>query len=338
MAHKIFENSFASKKEPAWHGLGKVVDAMTSKEAIILGGLNFEVSKRPLFIQSNLISFKQAKEHSIVSRNIINDNTIFYSKLVGIEDKFATVRDDLNLPLGIVGSRYEIIQNQEAFDFFDSIVGEKYADYETVGCLNGGGTIFITAKLKEEMIINKDNIDKYLLLTMSHDGTSSIQVMFTPIRVVCNNTLTLALGGKNKMTIRHTKSAKDKLEASKKVLGIVDSATLTYQEIFGNMFKIHISDIKAEQIIEKCLSITRDEKGFLSTKAENIIDNVIDYYNHGIGQNGIIGTGWGLFNGITGYLQNAKEYKDTEAKFKNTFQTSAVTVRELAYNLIINEN
>ena len=207
MAHKIFENSFASKKEPAWHGLGKVVDAMTSKEAIILGGLNFEVSKRPLFIQSNLISFEQAKEHSIVSRNIINDNTIFYSKLVGIEDKFATVRDDLNLPLGIVGSRYEIIQNQEAFDFFDSIVGEKYADYETVGCLNGGGTIFITAKLKEEMIINKDNIDKYLLLTMSHDGTSSIQVMFTPIRVVCNNTLTLALGGKNRVTIRHTKSA-----------------------------------------------------------------------------------------------------------------------------------
>ena len=116
------------------------------------------------------------------------------------------------------------------------------------------------------------------------------------------------------------------------------SATLTYQEIFGNMFKIHISDVKAEQIIEKCLSITRDEKGFLSTKAENIIDNVIDYYNHGIGQNDIIGTGWGLFNGITGYLQNVKEYKDTETKFKNTFQTSAVTVRELAYNLIINEN
>ena len=344
MAHKIFNNSFVSKQEKPWHGLGKVVDAMTSKEAIVLGGLDFKVYKKPLYVTSDIpLVFGEATKLDFVSRQKFPQDeglsdVIEYKQLITVEDKFATVRSDLNLPLGIVGSKYEVIQNQEAFDFFDSIVGDKYADYETVGCLNGGATVFITAKLKEEMIINKDLIDKYLLLTMSHDGSSSIQVMFTPIRVVCNNTLTLALRGNNKVSIRHTKSAKEKLEASKQILGIVDQNTLTYQEVFGNMFKIHISDTKAEEIIEKSLKLTRDNRGFLSTKGDNVLESVMEYYEIGVGQKDIVGTGWGLYNGITGYLQNTKSYKDAESKFKSTFQTTQVDTREMAFNLIMNEN
>lgn len=344
MAHKIFNNSFVSKKEPAWHEIGKVVDAMTSKEAIVLGGLDFHVYKKPLYVTSNIpLVFGEATKLDFVSRQKFPQDEglsdiIEYKQLITVEDKFATVRSDLNIPLGIVGSKYEIIQNQEAFDFFDSIVGEKYADYETVGCLNGGATVFITAKLREEMIINKDLIDKYLLLTMSHDGSSSIIVMFTPIRVVCNNTLTLALGGKNKVSIRHTKSAKDRLEASKQVLGIVDQNTLTYQEVFGKMFNIKISDEKAAEIMVKSLGVKPDADMEFSTKAKNTLKALEVYYHEGVGQQGIVGTGWGLYNGITGYLQNVKSYKDAESKFKSTFQTSQVETREKAFNLIMNEN
>ena len=211
MAHNLnFRNgeaSFASRREKAWHGLGKVVEAMTSEEAIVLGGLDFEVEKRPIFINTlETLDKTEAPKYKSITRQLVPNPDITsdtkwlseYRRNILFQNQYATVRTDLNIPLGIVKSRYHVIQNREAFDFIDSIIGKGVADYETVGALGNGETIFITCKLREEMLINKDVIDNYLLLSMSHDGSGSIVVMFTPIRVVCNNTLTLALEGKNK--------------------------------------------------------------------------------------------------------------------------------------------
>ncbi len=341
MAHNLnFKNgvaSFASKQEPAWHGLGKVVEAMTSEQAIILGGLDFEVEKRPLFINGGEeIPFEAAKTIKRVNRQIVkvDEDTwrSVYKPSIMIPNQYATVRTDLDLPLGIVGERYHVIQNKEAFDFIDSIIGQGIADYETVGALGNGETVFITCKLREEMVVNKDLIDKYLLLSMSHDGSSSIVVMFTPIRVVCNNTLTLALEGKNnKVVIRHTKSAKEKLELSKKVLGIVDRQTLAYKEAFGYLNTITVYDKQIPDIIKYSFGLKPDDKGNFSSKAENIVKAVEKYYHNGIGQEEIVGTAWGVFNGITGYLQNVKSYNNPEAKFKNTFMTTSVDVRNRAF-------
>jgi phage/plasmid-like protein (TIGR03299 family) len=186
------------------------------------------------------------------------------------------------------------------------------------------------------MVINKEDIDKYLLISMSHDGTSSITVMFTPIRVVCNNTLSLALkGGLQKYTIRHTANARQKLEYAKTVLGLVDKQTLIYNQMFEALTTIKVSDMDAKYIMEKSLKLERDIDGELSTRANNILLSCEDYYHIGAGQENIVGTGWGVFNSISGYLQNAKEYKDNEAKFKNTFMTSGVTTRVEAYNSIM---
>ena len=327
--------SFVSRKEHAWHGLGTIVEAMNSAEAIQLGGLDFEVEKRPLYINSSeRLTFEDAKRFRDINRKLLKSDeqeVPVYRKNIVVPGQYATVRTDTDLPLGIVGERYYVIQNSEAFDFIDSIIGQGVADYETVGALGNGETIFITCKLREEMLINKDLIDKYLLLTMSHDGSSSICVMFTPIRVVCNNTLSFALQGcNNKVIIRHTKSAKDKLELAKKVLGIVDQQTLSYQEAFGRLLNIKVDDSTAKDIIEKSLKLNRDEEGKLGTKAINILNAAEAYYFTGIGQEDIVGSAWGVYNGVTGYLQNSKDYKDEESKFKNTFLTTGTDVRNRA--------
>lgn len=340
MAHNLnFKNnraSFASRKEIAWHGLGQVVDAMTSEEAIKLGGLDFEVEKRPKYYHSNKhILFDDAKNHDIISRVKLKDSNIYKQEFV-IPDKFVTVRNDTNQYLGEVGAKYEVIQNWEAFDFMDSIIG-KQASYETVGALGNGETVFITAKLTEELVINKDQIDKYLLVTMSHDGSSSIQVMFTPIRVVCNNTLTAAIkGNQNKVSIMHTRNAKVKLEASKRILGIVDQGSLAYKEIFSDMFNCYVNDKDAKSVIEKSLGLVRDNKNNLSTRGENILFQANKYYHQGIGQQEIVGNYWGVYNGVTGYLQNVKEYKNEEVKFKNTFDSGDSNARQRAFNIITN--
>lgn len=351
MAHNLNENngrvSFASRKEKAWHGLGTIVDAMTSKEAMELGGLNFTVEKRPILVEAETpIPFEQAPLYDHIGRTITKEKfqeegitkvkkVPIYRPLLSIPRKYATIRTDNGCPLGLVGEDYTIVQNIEAFDFIDSIIGEGKADYETVGALGNGEVVFITCKLKQEMVVNKDLIEQYLLVTMSHDGTSSITVMFTPIRVVCNNTLTAAIKGtRNKINIRHTRNAKAKLEASKEVLGLVDASTRSYNILFNHLNSIQVSDKKAEEIIEFSLGLSRDEHNQLSSRAFNIYTEARDYYYTGLGQNEIVGTGWGVFNGITGYLQNTKTYKDEEVKFKNTFLGSGMEVRNKAIDFI----
>lgn len=338
MAHNLNYNnghhSFVSRKELPWHGLGKVVDVLTSEEAIKLGGLDFEVEKRPLWVQGGKhIPFEDCKNHDSIVRNKV-ENSAIYKPLHKLNGKFATVRTDNDYPLGIVGSDYEVIQNSEAFDFIDSIVGEKYAEYETAGALGNGEVIFVTCKLKADMVINKDQIDKYLLISMAHDGTGAITVMFTPIRVVCNNTLSLALTAKsNKVTIKHTRHARNKLELSKQILGIVDTQTLTYQEAFGSLLNIKVRDEVAKDVFEKVFKISRDEKGNLSSRGENIINAVNKYYHTGLGQEEHVGNGWGVYNAVTGYIQNVKSHRSADSKFKSTLLTN--DVREATFKELI---
>lgn len=310
--------TFASKREIAWHGLGSVVDSMTSKEAIILGGLDFEVGLASLYVKLEETELKNT--HAL--NNCIRlekgvDAKFFNTK--GINSNFATYRTDNNTIFGIVGNRYEVIQNTEAFEFFDSIIGEGHARYETVGALGNGETVFITAKLPGNLNVNKEDIDKYLLLTMSHDGSSSIQAMFTPIRVVCNNTLTLALKSRNKVTIRHTKNARERLEKAKEILGIVQTETKNMEEVFNIYAKTKVNDEDAFEIFKKSFGIIPQKDGKLSTRSFNKLEEIKKIYFEGVGQKEIIGSAWGVYNGVTTYLQNYQNIKGDEDLFKKSF-------------------
>jgi len=341
MSHNLNYNSkagrhaFASAKEIAWHKLGKVVsDRMTSTECIEEALLDYEVGKGKLYV----------KYEEPIQKN---DKTIVGGQL---EDKFATYRKDTGDTFSIVGSQYEVIQNIEAFDFFDEIVGERRAIYETAGALGKGETVFITAKLPDHILIaGKDTIDKYLLFTMSHDGTGSIIAKFTPIRVVCNNTLSTAIeGGNNIFRVKHTKNARNKLEEAQKLLAITYKSSKETQELYEYLTKIKITDeVKAEIFLN--IFLTKEEltnlgksnwvtSPDLSTRKKNQLQSLFKYSEIGVGQDMDIckGTAYGVFNSITGYIQNVKSFTSEEKKFSSIFLGTDGTLLDKSLNLILN--
>jgi len=148
-----------------WHGLGTPVSqAMTAQEAIELGRLNWTVEPQPVFTRDGKV----------------------------IDGSRAIVRLDTQFPLGIVKGKYQTVQNKDAFSMLDSLV-EGGLKYHTVGSLFDGKKIWLLAKLPGQIqVIGQDVVDKFLLLSTSHDGSQTLRISFTPIRVVCNNTLTTA--------------------------------------------------------------------------------------------------------------------------------------------------
>lgn len=279
MAHNINYNeqtgkhSFFSTKQKAWHNLGQIItDYPTSAEAIIHAGLDYEVEKRRLFTTD--------------SAEIILDNEIIHNK-IEVPNYYSTVRTDNDAVLGVVGKDYQIVQNRDAFSFFDSIVGGDGILYETAGALGKGERIFITAKLPDYIRVgNDDLIEKYLFLTTSHDGSGSITAAFTPIRIVCNNTLNAAMNSKtNTVRIRHTSNAKQRLEQAHKVMGISDMLSAQMENIFNHWTKIRITDNEVKKLIQSALvpskevlkTIQGGKEEELSTCFTNMVDNTFEY-------------------------------------------------------------
>lgn len=339
MAHGFINRgrntTFATRKELAWHKLGKVVDAMTSKEAVQLGGMDFEVGLAPIYAGVAPVQITETFNCQNIIRQGIGEDLSFYDA-TKLKSNFATYRKDTNHVFGVVGARYEPIQNIEAFDFFDEVIGKGNASYETVGALGNGEKVFITAKLPNKLIVGKENIDKYLLLTMAHDGSGSIQIMFTPIRVVCNNTLSAAVtNASNKVSIRHTKNARTRLQLSKQILGIADNQSIYLEERFNAFTRLQLNDEDMEAIFRKSFSMQVDERGKLSTRSNNILLDLKKYHAIGIGQEGIRGTGWGVYNAVTGYQQNIANYRSTDSEFESITGKHAASIRQKAFNEIL---
>jgi phage/plasmid-like protein (TIGR03299 family) len=200
------ESMFSSNNKVPWHGIGTIVsESPNSVEALTLAGLNWKVEKRKIFVED-------ARLNSV-------------NKLVQIPEKFANVRDKDNKVLGIVGSQYKIVQNTEAFDFVDSllVLGEGKVKYETAGSLNEGRKIWLSTKLPSFELLN-DKVDNYVVFTNSFDGSASIRAMITPIRVICNNTLNLAINSATRSwSCVHKGNIENKLEIAKESLGLVEN-------------------------------------------------------------------------------------------------------------------
>lgn len=251
MAHNLnFNNrtgkySFFSVKEKAWHNLGQIVeDYPTSEKAIQFAGLDYDVEKSPLFTKGTGI--------------IENDNGIeMIDSKLEVPNYFANIRTDNNTVLGVVGKDYHIVQNREAFSFFDSIVGGGDGIlYETAGSLGNGERIFITAKLPDYIRVgNGDDItEKYIFLTTSHDGSGSITAAFTPIRIVCQNTLNASLRNmSNVVRIRHTAGAKQRLEDAHKLMGLANKLSNELESTFNHWAKIKVGDAEMKKLIQLAL-------------------------------------------------------------------------------------
>lgn len=339
MAHNLNFNeqtgeySFFSVNEKPWHGLGKIVsDYPNSREAIQFAGLDYTVEKRPLFT------------FDIENQNANPDSDIIIPE-IEVPGYCATVRTDSDTVLGVVGKDYEIIQNRDAFTFFDSIVGGDGIQYETAGALGKGERIFITAKLPGYIKVgNGDLIEKYLFLTTSHDGYGSITAAFTPTRIVCNNTLNAALRNcSNRVKIRHTAGAKERLETAHKIMGISNKLTEEMEQIFNQWSKVRVSDPELKKLIHLAMVPNREilqdiqngKENKLSTCFKNICDNVFSYAMSAPSQQleTTKGTLFGVYNAVTGYFQNVRSYKTGEAKLKSIIEGNAMTKNQKAFNL-----
>ncbi len=325
MAHNINYNeqtgrySFFSVKEKAWHGLGQIVEQYPpSEEAIKHAGLDYEVVKSPLFTNGSEIITDF--NHLEMKQNTLE-----------VPNYFANIRTDNNTVLGVVGKDYHIVQNREAFNFFDDIVGsDEGILYETAGALGKGERIFITAKLPDYIRVgNGDDVtEKYIFLTTSHDGSGSITAAFTPIRIVCQNTLNASL---RKMTnvvrIKHTSGAKQRIENAHKIMGLANTLSTQLENIFNNWTKVKVTDQEVKKLIQMALCPNKEtldllKKGAedeISTMFKNTIDDAFNYAMLSDTQqmDTTKGTLYGAYNAVTGYFQNVRNYKNDEAKLQS---------------------
>ena len=325
MAHNINFNqrtgrySFFSVQQKAWHGLGQIVeDYPTSEEAIKFAGLDYEVVKSPLFTKGSTLIETE-------------DGLKLGSSDLDVPDYFANIRTDNNAVLGVVGKDYHIVQNCEAFSFFDSIVGSnKGILYETAGALGKGERIFITAKLPDYIRVgNGDDVtEKYIFLTTSHDGSGSITAAFTPVRIVCQNTLNASLRNMtNVVRIKHTSGAKQRIETAHKVMGLANTMSNQLEGIFNEWSKVRVSDEEVKQLIQVSLCpnkktmelLKRGNDDDVSTMFKNTVEDAFAYAMMSETQQmeTTKGTLFGAYNAVTGYFQNVRKYRDNESKLQS---------------------
>ena len=210
-------------RETPWHGLGtRVMEAPSSKEALGLAGLDWKVVQEPVYTQAEEL----------------------------IEGYKANVRDTDRKVLGVVTNRYRIIQNEEAFGFTDALLGEGVR-YETAGSLQGGRKVWLLARLPHEYIISGERISPYLVFSNAHDGSGAVRVALTPIRVVCNNTLNLALStAKRSWSMMHTGNVQEKLEEAKDTLFRAETYMDSLGKEFDELRKKKLTDKQVMDYIE----------------------------------------------------------------------------------------
>ena len=292
-----------------YKGAINVEDCETSLDCMQKAGLDWTVAKCKLFAE------------------MPNSNGVGSSDFKECPNAFGTYRTDYNIPLGVVKERYTPVQNIEAFKFFDGAIGKNKAVWQTAGFFGNGERIFVSAKLPKNIFVNGDPVDNYLVFTTSHDGSSGVKILFTPIRVVCQNTLNAAIrNAENYVSFRHTSSVHDNLDIAAEILGICDNKMEMLNEQYNEMYKIKVTDEEAHRIFAKTILtdteisnivntghtiqqiILRDWKAIndtnISMKKVNTLSEINNYYFMGVGQKEFIGTAWGAYNAITGYYSN----------------------------------
>jgi len=278
MADNLYNNTMAYTGEVPWHHKGThFSEEFTSAQAVEAAGLGYLVTKEPIY---RMLAGEPAQ----------------------VEGRFVTINNDNQKVLGFVGDRYEVLQNTDAFIFFDELMAESGAKFQTAGALGDGEKVWLMAKLPHtfEPLLG-DKIEQFCLLTTSHDGSSGVDVRFTPIRVVCQNTLTAAVRGtKETISIRHTASVKSRLEQSAMILKEMNRHFTALGETFKELAHFRVDDEWIMRYEEKLFGPEPKQDAHGMTK--NLWASRMAGYETrlstgmGIDIPGVKGTAWGAYN------------------------------------------
>lgn len=288
-----------------WHKLGTKLDnPATAAEAIAAANLDYQVE---------LVEMQTVTGLPIVGRK-------------------ATVTE--GKVLGVVSDQYRVIQNRDAFGFFDSAIGEGRAVYETAGALGDGERIWIMAHLPETIRIKGDDIvERNLVLTNSHNGQSALRMYFTPIRVVCQNTLMLSLQKmEQSISIRHIGDTKTKIEIAREALGLADKFFGEFSEAAKAMTEEQLTVSQLDAFVETLFP--KPEDGRSSTKRDNAVAMVEHLFVEGRGNGD--GSLWSAYNAVTEYadyhLTVQGVQKDPSKKVKSVLFGGAAALKMKAWN------
>lgn len=302
----FYVSNEANGRFTPWHGLGTPVEeALTSAQALEVAGLNWKVIQKPITVESEVV-----------------------------ENYQANVRDSDGKILGIVSDRYRILQNNEAFSFTDSLIGEGVR-YETAGSLRDGKTVWMLAKMPEQTILD-DKIDPYICFTNSHDGFGAVRVAMTPIRVVCNNTLNLALStARRSWSTKHIGDITSKLDEARETLQLADIYMKTLAEEAEKLTDIKVSEGQVHDMVAKLLPIDEGDSERKIANTKLLRDQfMVCYFAPDIMK--YLGTAYGFVNAASDFATHTKPIRATDSYQENNFAKviAGHSIIDNAYSLV----
>ncbi len=285
------ETMFYTREKP-WHGLGTRVEmALTSEDALRISGLDWEVVQEPIFTDGGII----------------------------IDGYKANVREMDKKVLGVVTDRYKVVQNTEAFAFTDELLGSGVR-YETAGSLQEGKKVWILARLPREYIIAGERISPYLVFSNTHDGSGAVKVAVTPIRVVCNNTLNLALDtAKRSWSMIHTGDIKGKISEARNTLFMAEKYMDELGKEFEALRKKSISDAKVSEYIELLLPIEDNATPLQVKNIEKLRNNMRARYYDAPDLRGVGKNAYRFVNAVSDFATHADPLRKTTNYKENLF-------------------
>lgn len=297
-------------RETPWHGLGtRVEEALTSREALIMAGLDWRVEQKPIRTEDGGI----------------------------IEGYKANIRDVDQKVLGVVSNRYKVVQNEEAFAFTDALLGEGVR-YETAGSLADGKRTWMLAVLPHKYIIAGDEITPYLVFMNSHDGSGAIKAAMTPIRVVCQNTLNLALAtAKRSWSTNHIGNIDSKMEDARNTLQLANRYMVELGKNIELLQKKKLSDAQVLNYIDQFFPVTEDmsdkQKRNIRLLQEDMKARYFDAPDlQNVGKNG-----YRFINAVSDWATHSRPLRETanykENLFARTIDGNAMIDR--AYDLVM---
>lgn len=276
------ETMFYAGREKPWHGLGTQVDeAPGSEDALRLAGLDWEIESKPIFSEAGIL-------------------------IPGFK---ANTRSTDGRVLGVVSNKYRIVQNREAFAFTDALLGDGVT-YETAGSLRGGRQIWLLARMPEREIAG-DKVEPYICFTNTHDGSGAVRACMTPIRVVCNNTLNVALStAQRSWSTPHRGNVAARLEEARETLGLADLYMQRLAEQADRLANERMTEANTLWALEQLFPTPVDATDRQKQTARDARDGIMictlspDLIK-------FAGTKWGFLNAVSDYATHGEPVRRT---------------------------
>ena len=285
------ETMFYVREKP-WHGLGtEVKEAPNSEDALIWAGLDWQVEQKSVFA---------------------GDGTLIPGYKVNIRDRDGA-------PLGIVTDRYKVVQNEDAFQFTDDLLGEGVT-YETAGALQGGRKVWLLARMPHRYIIAGDEIAPYLVVMNSHDGSSGIKVAMTPIRVVCQNTLNLALNSaKRTWTTKHTENVMSRVYEARETLELAEAYMGELGRGIDALSKIKLTDKQVMAFMGEFFPVEPDMPEAQRKNNLRLLDDMKLRYWEAPDLSNVDKNGYRFINAVSDFATHADPIRRTRNYEENLF-------------------